>query len=490
MKEHLPALQVVIPLVAAPVCVLLHRAGLAWAVATIVSWTAWAISASLLHQVLRVGEISYVMGGWAAPFGIEYRVDEINAFVLFIVSGASAWLLIFARRSLEHEIALDRQYLFYTLWLLNLTGLLGIAITGDVFNLFVFLEIASLSTYAMVSFGASRQALLASFRYLVIGTIGATFILIGIGLLYMMTGTLNMADLSERLPLLAGNRTVHAALGFFAVGIAIKMALFPLHGWLPASYVYAPSVVSAFLAATATKIGIYIWLRIFFTVCGTKLSFETLHLDQILMPLALIGIVIASVVAVFQTNVKRMLAFSSVAQIGYMALGISLLSVNGLTGAIVHLFNHALIKGALFLSVACVCYRLGAVDLVALKGIGRRMPWTMSAFVVAGFSLVGVPLTAGFIRKWYLLLAALDAGLVFVAFVIVATSLIAFVYVWKVVETGFFQAPENDDRAISEAPLSMLVPLWVLVLANVYFGVKTELTVGVAQRAAQSLLGF
>ena len=489
MKEHLPALQVVIPLIAAPLCILLRRASLAWGVATFVSWIAWAISASLLQQVIAGGEIVYAMGGWAAPFGIEYRVDDFNAFVLFIISGANAWLLIFARRSVEHEIAHDRQYLFYTLWLLNLTGLLGITITGDAFNLFVFLEIASLSTYAMVSFGGTREALLASYRYLVIGTIGATFILIGIGLLYMMTGTLNMADLSDRLPQLSSNRAVHAALGFFAVGIAIKMALFPLHSWLPASYTHAPSVVSALLAATATKVGIYIWLRIFFTVCGTKLSFEMMHLELILMPLAVVGIVVTSVVAVFQTNVKRMLAYSSVAQIGYIVLGISFLSGSGLTAAIVHLFNHALMKAALFMALGCIVYRVGGADLKTLSGIGRRMPWTMGAFVVAGFSLVGVPLTVGFISKWYLLVAALEAGFVWIAFVVVATSLIAFVYVWKVVEAGFFRPLPTQHESITEAPLSMLVPLWFFVGANIYFGLKTELTVRVAARAAESLLG-
>ena len=488
--EHLPALQVVIPLIAAPLCVLLHRPNLAWWLTTVVSWIAWAIAAVLLRNVLREGELVYTMGGWAAPLGIEYRVDEVNAFVLFIVSGASAWLVLFARRSVQHEVSEDRQYVFYTLWLLNLTGLLGIAITGDAFNLFVFIEIASLSTYALVSFGEKREALVASFRYLVVGTIGATFILIGIGLLYMMTGTLNMADLSNRLPALANNRTVHAALGFFAVGIAIKMAFFPLHNWLPASYTHAPSVVSAFLAATATKIGIYIWLRIFFTVFGTSLSFEVMQLDKLLMPLALVGIVVMSVVAVFQTNVKRMLAFSSVAQIGYMVLGISFLSVDGLTGAIAHLFNHALMKAALFAALGCVVYRLGTVHLGEMSGIGRRMPWTMVAFTVAGFSLIGVPLTAGFISKWYLLQAALGSGSVFVAFVIVATSLVALVYVWKVVDSVFLKPLPDKNRQVTEAPLGMLIPLWVLVVANIYFGVHTELSAGVARRAAQTLLGL
>ena len=489
MIDSLPALQVIIPLIAAPLCVLLHHGKLAWLLTTVVSWVCWVISWGLLQSTLADGPLSYAMGGWAAPYGIEYRIDEINAFVLFIVSGASAWLLLFARQSVEHEVGADRRYLFYTLWLLNLTGLLGITSTADVFNLFVFLEVSSLSTYAMVSFGNQRHVLLAAFRYLIIGTIGATFILIGIGLLYMMTGTLNMADLSDRLPALAGNRTVQAAVGFFAVGIAIKMALFPLHAWLPGAYTHAPSVVSAYLAATATKVGVYVWLRMFFSVCGMELSFNTLMLDRIVLPLALAGIVVASLVAVYQSNIKRMLAFSSVAQIGYMVLGISFLSVLGLSSAMVHLFNHALMKAVLFMAMGCVFFRVGAVDLDSIRGVGRHMPWTMAAFVVGGFSLVGVPMTAGFISKWLLLSAALEADSHLIAFLVVATSLIALVYVWRVVDTALLQAPVDETVTVKEAPLGMLIPLWVLVGANIYFGIRTELTVDVARQAARTLLG-
>ena len=491
IAAHLPALQVVIPLLAAPLCLILHRGPACWALSLAVSWAALAIALTLLWQVMSGGPISYPIGGWAPPWGIEYRLDALGGFVLVIVAAIGAVVIVFARRSIAHEVADDRQYLFYALYLLCLTGMLGIVITGDVFNLFVFLEIFSLAAYAMVALGRDRRALTAAFQYLVMGTIGATFYVIGIGLLYMMTGTLNMADLAQRLPQVAETRTILVALAFLTVGMSLKLALFPLHLWLPNAYCYAPSMVTAFLAATATKVGAYVLLRIFFTVFGAAYVFEAMPVGKILMTLAILAMFAASTVAIFQNDVKRMLAYSSVAQIGYIVLGISFASVTGLTGGIVHLFNHAVTKGALFLVLGCVFLRLGSVRLDDMAGLGRAMPLTMAAFVVGGLSLIGLPLTVGFISKWYLILAAFEAGWWPVAVLVVASSLLAVVYVWRVVEVVYFQpAAGGNAQAVREAPLDMLIPVWILIAATVYFGLGLPpQPVGVAGRAAALLLG-
>ncbi len=488
IAQHLPALQVVVPLLSAPLCLLLNRARVAWLLSTAASWVALVIAVLLLQQVLATGTLSYELGGWAAPWGIEYRLDPVNAFVLVIVAGIGSVVMPFAATSVVHEIAAEHRVLFYTTYLLCLAGLLGIAITGDAFNLFVFLEISSLSSYIMISLGRDRRALTASYQYLIMGTIGATFILIGVGLLYMMTGTLNMLDLAQRIPSVADTRTVRVALAFLTVGISIKLALFPLHLWLPNAYVYAPSVVTAFLAATATKVAVYMLLRFLFTVFGAELSFETMVMHLVLLPLALLAVFSASVVAIYQDNLKRMLAYSSVAQIGYIILGISFASVTGVTAGILHLFNHALMKGALFLALGCVFYRLGSVQLRDIAGLGRRMPWTFAAIVIGGLSLIGVPLTVGFISKWYLVLAALEGGLWWVAVLVLLGSLLAVAYIWRVVEVAFFQ-PAPRKAPSQEAPLTLLLPTWALIGANVYFGINTELTVGVAHRAAEWLIG-
>ena len=354
MTPHLPVLQVVVPLIAAPFCALLPWGRAAWVVTLGACWFALYAAIALLGQVHDGTIISYEIGGWAAPWGIEYRVDAVNAFVLLIVSAIGALVVPFARRSIEKELPAGQIPYFYSAFLLCVAGLLGITVTGDAFNVFVFLEISSLSSYAMIAMGKDRRALTASYQYLVMGTVGATFILIGIGLLYSMTGTLNMADLAERLPLVEQTRTVRVGFGFLTIGISLKLALFPLHLWLPNAYAYAPSVVTVFLAATATKVAVYMLLRFFFTVFGGAFSFELMQLDQVLLPLALIGIFTASVVAIFQSDVKRLLAYSSVAQIGYMILGISMASLTGVTAGLLHLFNHALMKGALFMAIWAV----------------------------------------------------------------------------------------------------------------------------------------
>jgi multicomponent Na+:H+ antiporter subunit D len=489
MIGHLPAFQVVLPLFAAPLCIVLRRGALPWLVAVAVSWVAFLIAAIQLATVLDSGVITYELGGWPAPWGIEYRIDPLNAFMMVIVAGIAAVVLPYARRSVAAEIREDLHYLFYSAFLLMLTGLLGIATTGDAFNLFVFIEIAALSSYALIAMGKDRRALTAAFTYLAMGTAGATFILIGIGLLYVMTGTLNMADLAERLGPLLGTRTVGVAFAFLAVGISLKLALFPLHMWLPNAYAYAPSAVSSFLAATGTKIAIYVLLRFIYTVFGAEFSFGSLPLGQVLLALAVLAMVVPSVIAIFQADVKRLLAYSSLAQIGYIVLGISMANVTGLTAAIVHLFNHAATKGALFLLIGCFVYRVGSAKLDRLAGIGRRMPWTTAGFAIGGLSLIGVPLTAGFVSKWYLVLGAMERGWWPAAALVFLSSLLAIAYVWRVVEVAYLRPTPDDLTGVREAPLSMLIPAWVLIAATVYFGVETSLSVGIAEQAARFLFG-
>lgn len=489
MLSHFPILQVILPLMAAPICLMLRQSKLVWFFSCVVSVLALLISFQLLYQVQTGGVIIYQLGGWQAPVGIEYRIDTLNAFVLVLVSAISTVVLVGAQTSIEKEIPKDKHTLFYICFLLCFAGLLGIVATGDAFNVFVFLEISSLSTYTLIGLGRDRRALWASYQYLIMGTIGATFILIGIGLMYMMTGTLNMADLAERLPEVAYTKTVFTAFAFFIVGVCLKLALFPLHLWLPNAYAYAPSVVTAFLAATATKVAIYILIRFIFSVFGVSFSLSHLPLSYIFMGLGLVGIFAASIVAIMQTNVKRLFAFSSVAQIGYMVLGIGLGTQNGLKAALLHMFNHALMKGAIFMAIAGVVYRIGAANLDQFRGLGRQMPLTMAAVVVGGLSLIGVPLTVGFVSKWYLILALLEKGLWPIVGLVLVGSLLAVVYVWKLIEIAYFQQPLEENSHIKEAPLTLLMPTWLLVIANIYFGIDTEFTNRASTMAAHALFG-
>jgi multicomponent Na+:H+ antiporter subunit D len=488
--EHLPILQVIIPLMAAPACLVIDRPRLVWAFALAIGIATLAISVLLLQQVTSDGVISYALGGWDAPWGIEYRIDLLNAYVLLIVSAINVLALIPAYRSVKQEVGEQRQVYFYTLYLLCFAGLLGITATGDAFNVFVFLEISSLSTYALIALGKDRRALWAAYQYLIIGTIGASFILIGIGLLYAQTGTLNMIDLANRIVELPNTRVVLAALVFIVVGICIKLALFPLHVWLPNAYAYAPSIVTVFVAATATKVAIYLLIRFIYSIFIGGFPESALPLQVAFIVLGVAGIFVASLVAIYQTNIKRLFAYSSVAQIGYIIVGLGLGTAIGLQASLLHVFNHALMKGAIFLGLAAVMFKIGGVDLDDLAGLGRRMPWTMAAIVGGGLSLIGVPLTVGFISKWYLILGAIDAGMWPLAVLLVAGSLLAVIYVWRIVETAYFRpAAEGGDQGRAEAPLSFLLPLWLLLLANVYFGIDTSLTVSLSEAASNYLIG-
>ncbi len=486
IAANLSLLIVVLPLIAAPVLAVLPPNRAPWAVTLAVSWAVLALSGWQLWNVMHQGVISYELGGWAPPWGIEYRIDALNAFMTLIVAAIAAVALPYALRSAESEIPRHNMSLFYSAFALCLTGLLGISQTGDVFNLFVFLEVSSLSSYALISLGRDRRALTAAYQYLIMGTIGATFLLIGVGLIYAATGTLNMMDLAERLPAVFDQRTVHTAFAFIIVGVALKLALFPLHHWLPNAYTYAPTVITVFLAATATKVAVYVMLRMLFTVFPTGFVAST-PTGSLFVLLGVAGILFASAQAIGQVNVKRMLAFSSVAQIGYMALGIGFGTALGVTAAIVHVFNHAMMKGALFMAVGALAYRIGSNRIEDFAGLGRQMPWTFAAILVGGLSLIGVPGTAGFISKWYLVLAAIEQQAWLLVGVVLLGSLLAVVYVWKLVEVLYFQPLDTAPEQVREAPLALLLPTWALVLANVYFGLDTDLTVGVAGRAVQML---
>lgn len=489
MITHLPILQVIVPLIAAPICLLLKRSQLAWLFSLLASGIALLISILLVQQVVTSGVISYELGGWEAPWGIEYRIDKLNAFVLLIISSISTIVLFAAQTSIEKEIPKSNHTLFYVLYLLSLTGMLGIVTTGDAFNVFVFLEVSSLSAYALIAMGTDKRGLWASYQYLIMGTIGATFILIGIGLMYQMTGTLNMEDLSQRLPQVAQTRTVYAAFTFVIVGVCLKLALFPLHFWLPNAYAYAPSIVTAFFAATATKVAIYLLIRFIYSVFGLSFSFTTLPLQTLFLILGLTGVFVASVAAIYQSNVKHLFAYSSIAQVGYIIIGLSASTITGLTAVLLHLFNHALMKSALFLGLGAVVYRLGNVQFSSFHGLGRQMPLTMAAIVIGGLSLIGIPLTVGFVSKWYLLLALIENGWWFIAALILLGSLLAVIYVWRIVEVAYFREPPLTDKPIKEAPVLFLLPIWTLIIANIYFGIDTRLSVELAQAAATSLFG-
>ena len=358
MKEHLPALQIVIPLLAAPIAVILRHPVIVRLIAIAVAFTSLFISCTMLGIVMTEGPMSYYMGGWElagdVPLGIELRVDKINAFIMLIISAIASVVMPYGMGQKGLAGPEGKEHLFYAAFMLAMTGLLGISITGDAFNVFVFLEVTSLSSYALVAMGDGRQAPKAAFNYLVMGTIGA-FILLGVGFLLALTGTLNMADIAKQLPAVVYT-PASLPLGSSS-SVQPSSWRCSRYQWLPNAYTYAPSFR---LSVGHGDQGVLCFLRTIFTLFGAAFVFRDLGIHVVLLPLSVVAMFVGSIAAIYQTNVKRLLAFSSVAQIGYMTLGLSLVSINGLTGGIVHLFNHALMKCGLFLAVGCVVLKVGS----------------------------------------------------------------------------------------------------------------------------------
>lgn len=490
----LSILLVVIPLLTAPITVILNSPKLAWLITCAVTWICLVMSLQMLFDV-SAGQVQhYELGGWAPPWGIEYRIDGLNALVAVIVCAIAAVTSVYARKSVEKEIEPNQIPMFYAALQLCFLGLLGITLTGDIFNVFVFLEVSSLASYALIALGKNRKALTASFQYLMLGTLGATFFLIGVGLAYAATGTLNMVDMAHKLAETPNSQLAHTAFALIVVGVALKAAIYPLHLWLPNAYSYAPSVISIFLSATATKVAIYVLIRCLYTVFSLDYYVST-WLPQILMVLGAVAVLYGSMRAIAQTGMKKMLAYSSVAQIGYMIMGIGFATKLGLTATLLHLFNHALMKGALFMAVGLFIYRVNTATFDNLKGMGKEMPWTFLAMVIAALSLIGVPGTVGFVSKWHLLQAALQDQHWIMVVTILVGSLMAVMYVWKLVEVLYFQAPDKlrvkgvesgSDQVVS-TPLGMGFAIWTLALGCIYFGIDTDISIDAASNAVEFL---
>ncbi len=424
--------------------------------------------------VMESGVVHYYMGGWTPPWGIAFRIDSLSAMMEVLISILALCVLIYSKKSAEQEIA-GKETHFYSVYLLLITGLLGIVSTGDVFNLYVFLEISSITGYSLISLG-NNKAPFSTYRYLVVGTIGACFYLLGVGYLYSVTGSLNMEDLSRILPELYGSKVILVSFSFFMLGTAIKMALFPVHFWLPDAYSDAPSAVSALIAPTMTKTAAYMMIRIMFTVFDPKYATETLGITDVLAWMGAAAMILGSVLAIAQTDLKRMLAYSSVAQVGYIVLGIGLANQMGFTGGVLHIVNHAFMKCTLFLVAGAIIYKTGFRDITQFRGLYIKMPITVAAFTIAAFSMIGIPPTCGFFSKLYLIMGAVDAGNWAFVGAILLSSILNLIYFINVVKHMYFPAEEGEAKTVTglkrdEAPVSMLIPTIIAAGAVIIIGI-------------------
>lgn len=453
MTQHFPILLILVLFFGALLIAIFGRLGkrVPWMMAVGSTLLAFCLSLALLFEVLEDGVIRYSLGGWAPPIGIELVYDRLSAFISVVILGVSTLVLVHAREPVERENGENRIGYFATA-LLAVGGFSGIVGTGDLFNLYVFLEISSLASYALIGSGGARSAV-AAFRYLILGTIGASFYLLGLGFVFIQTGSLNMADIHNILRTDGLDQAILVGILLMITGTGLKMALLPLHQWLPDAYTYAPATSSSLIAPIGTKVGAYVMIRLVFGVFPTRLVLDQLPLLEIIGILGAIGIVWGSVMAIPQHNLKRMLAYSSVAQIGYIALGIGLGTAFGLIGAVLHILNHACMKACLFLVSSNLESNGKGIEI---KGLGpslrRDMPWSSAAFTVAAISMIGLPPTAGFFSKWYLLLGSFEEDrFVFVA-VILLSSLLNAVYFFRILERIYLGPAESEPSDSAQHP--------------------------------------
>ncbi len=470
--SQLPVLPLLSLLVGAVLALLagVWRAWAGQAISVVVTGLSLVFGAVGLVVVVRDGPLTYDFGGWPPPIGIEYVLDPLSAFMVTIVALIGLLVCIYpvdAAFGLQPE----RGTPLYPLVLLVLTGLTGVMLSGDLFHLFVMIEIYALATYGLVSLGGDR-GVLAALRYLLLGTVGSGLYLLGVGFLYFSTGTLNMADMAASLPPIADNPAVLGAMGLIVIGLSLKMALFPLHVWLPDAHSAAPPGVAALLAAVQVKAAAYALVRILFDVLGPAyLDTGGLPVSTALVWFGLAGIIVGSWLAIRQTDLKRMLAYSTVAQLGYIGVGIGLASPIALIGALLHVLNHALMKSGLFLVAGGIIQQTGLKKIPRFTGLGKQMPWTMAGFAIMALSMVGIPPLAGFWSKFYLVWGALEVGNWVVAVVVSTSSLLTLVYFVRLFEQIFVREPVEAVVLEAEEPGPRIVgTVGVLALAIIAVG--------------------
>ena len=447
-------------------------------------------------QVYTNGPVNYFVGGWEKPLGIgiQLKVDHLNALVLVVIGIVALLVSIFSiRRSGEGPTEKTPQ--FYILYLLLCVGLFGMTVTGDAFNLFVLVEVSSLTSYALVAMGSKRRGTVAAFNYILMGTVGASFYLLGVGYLYMKTGSLNMEQIHSiiAIPEIGQSNSITVAFIFILVGMWIKMAFFPLYGWLPNAYSYSPSSSGCILAPLMTKVSVYVMIRVMLSLFGADWIFAHAGWSNIVVWLAVIAIVAGSMLALAQRELKKMLCYLIVAEVGYMVGGAWLADEGnwGITGATFHILGDALMTLCLFLAASIFAKKINATRLEHLEGAFKKMPLTMIGFVVGALAMIGIPPTCGFYSKFYLIRGAMDSGHWEFVGALLLSSLVNAILFFRIFEIAHFgnkpaeahgethEGMVNDSTLLGrEAHFSSLFPLLssaVLIVAlGIYNGEVIE----------------
>lgn len=470
MSHQLPAILFLLPLFAAismPVVCLKHRH---WSKSISLTILAAMVLVSILnlHNVVNHGEVRYAFSGWTAPLGIEWVADGLASVILVLLSVLGLLGVVFTGPTSPKALG-GRIVHYYTLILLFFSALTGIVFARDFFNLFVFLEVAAISSYALIGVAGGR-ALFAAFRYLILGTIGASIYLLGVSYLYAVTGTLNMADMADKLPFLLGSKALVGGLLFIFIGLGIKMALVPFHAWMPEAYAYAPDSVSPILASLLTKIALLAWVRIIYWVLNASIVVYGIPILLLVAVLGALAAVIGASLALAQRDLKMMFAYGGISHIGIILIGIGQGNQTGFVGGIFYLLNDAVMQAALFFLAGVAFCHYGVRTIDDIGRVGKQAPWLTGSLVVIALGMVGLPPTGGFFGKWNIILGALEAGNYVSVAAVVLSTLLTLAYFVKLFEGIFRQTSTRLDVQFGEIPLSFKMTLGVTSAAIMLLG--------------------
>ena len=472
--------------------------------------SSFVVSIIFVIFVLEGGELTYGVGGWDPPYGIEIMVDSLTSVMLLLVTGVSFLISIFSLRSVRKEVGDEARGWYYVQFLLCMIAMVGLVISRDMFNIYVYIEIVGISACALVVSKGDRIATEATLKYLLLATIGSGFILLGIGFIYMITGHLNLIYAGEALKLVSGDYPflLWVTMSFFVVGFGIKAALFPLHLWLPDAHSSAPSGSSAMLSSLVVKVYIVSLFKMIFIVFGLEMFEDTTNIKMLILVMAAAAILGGSFFAFVQLELKRRLAYSTVAQVGYIFLGIGLGTPEGMLAAFFHIIVHAFMKTVLFLCAGAIYYQTGRKKVTQFAGLGYTMPITMGAFLIASFSMVGIPATGGFISKFYLGLGSLAAGYPIFILLIVVSGLLNAMYYFPILWQAYFVSDSSnsgdegsDDHdhghgssapkfKLDKVPVTMLAPIVILALGVIFLGLFFNYSFELLQMIVDKYLMF
>ena len=474
MSHHFPAILFLLPLFGAismPVICLKHRQ---WSRPISLAVLGTMVVVSILNAVsiINHGEVRYAFSGWTAPLGIEWVADGLASIILVALSILGFLALVFTGPTSPKDLG-GRIVHYYILILLLVAALTGIVFAGDLFNLFVFLEVGALSSYALVGV-AGGKALVAAFRYLVLGTLGASLYLLGVSYFYAASGTLNMADMAEKLPNLLTSKAVIGGLLFMFIGLGIKMALVPFHAWLPDAYTHAPESISPILAALVTKVALLGWVRIIFWVLGVKVIMQDIPVLLLVGVLGTLAAVIGAVLALAQRDIKMMFAYGGISHIGIILIGISQGNQTGFVGGVFYLLNDAVMQAALFFLAGMAICQYGVRTIDDIGRLGKNTPWLTGSLIVVALGMIGLPPTGGFFGKWYIILGALEANNYTAVAAVLLSTLLTLAYFVKLFEGIFRHAPTEPDVQVREIPLSYKVSVGITTAAVVILGLLSD----------------